>query len=104
MPTLHTTRNIVEVTLPSFGTDDPAIVKLYDTILAGDYEESEDENRSDRAYSIIAKIIIDWNLTDENGNPLPITLDSIKKLPIVDINAINKALKDTSLTTIKKNN
>src|ERR1700719_415225 len=103
MPILQTTRTIIEVTLPSFGTDDPAIVKMYDTILAGDYEDSDSENRADRAYGILTKIIVSWNLTDQIGNAIPITIDAIRSLPIGDVNAINKALKDNTLTEIKKN-
>lgn len=102
MPLFHSIRNIVEVKLPSYGEKDPAIVKMYDNIIAGDYDGIDTDNKTDRAYGVLARTIVEWNLVDGGGKPWPITADSIRRLEIDDINALNAARKSTSLSDTKK--
>lgn len=103
MPILQ--RNTIQVNLPSFGDKHPATVKMYDGITAGDYE-SIDQNLKgiEATRTVLAKVIVEWNLTDKNKNPLPINSETLKDLVLSDLNFLAKNVKrDNNLDDTKKN-
>jgi hypothetical protein len=54
------------------------------------FEVSSVEGMSDteRTFAILAKMIVDWNNTDANGEPVPVTVDALKKLGIADFSML----------------
>jgi len=91
MPQLRDTRKIITIPIKSIEGSE---VKINSGLLAGDmsfvYGEGSmtDIERTLRALSIM---IIDWNLTDEKEKKIPVTLDNIKKLDILDITELINA-------------
>jgi len=85
MPQLQDTRKIIEVSLKSIKDSK---ITMKDGLLAGDmafvYGDAM-TNDVERTLRALSRMIIDWNLTDEKGNKLPINLENIKKLPLVDV-------------------
>jgi len=91
MPQLQDTRETLELPIKSI---EGSKVVLKDGLLAGDmsfvYGDAA-TNDIDRALSALSVMIISWNLTDEKGKELPVTLENIKKLDIMDITELINA-------------
>lgn len=84
MPRL-TTENIEEIELPSSTAEDKAIVHLNTHISTTDALKLGDaEDRSSAVIEMIADAIKSWNFVDADGNPEPITPDSVGRLHIGD--------------------
>ena len=90
MPQLATDK-IVELKLPSSKADDQAIVKVNTTLgakhqlLAAD---AQGKGLNLATLDLLADVIVDWNFTDEKGQPMPITVDTVGKLHPDDFGAI----------------
>ena len=72
-----------------------AELKIKSVITYGDFLEVEKSNvkgNSDSMLELAAKLIIEWDITDEKKKTLPITGDNIKKLSNVDVNFLIKEL------------
>lgn len=79
----RTTTKINLLTIPD------AEIDVYDNFLAGDIEIiANEQNKATQSFLIVKQIIADWNLEDESGKKLPITIENIKKLDITDFNHI----------------
>ena len=85
MPQLQDTRKTLKLSIKSIEGSE---VSIKDGLLAGDmsfvYGEgtTNDIERTLRALSVM---IIDWNLTDEKEVKIPVNLENIKKLDIMDV-------------------
>ncbi len=76
-------RETKAVELPSFKGSS---ILLYKTLLTGQIKELEGTtNEMDRGIKTLILLIKEWNFTDEEDKPLPITQDSINILPIKDL-------------------
>lgn len=85
-----------------------AWVEVRNAILAEDIDDLDEEeianNKTQYAYSFLAKIITDWNMT-ANGEKAPINAQTVKKLPIDDLKNIEEQTNfDKQLSRLKKNN
>lgn len=100
-------RKIITVNLPSFGDIDPVTVEMYGYITAGDYEEIENVEglkglRLTRR--LLAKLIQSWNVTEDGGNPLPITAENLMQIPLSDLHYLETIVSGKSdLDDAKKN-
>jgi len=62
--------------------DDPALEGL--EVKARSLSIGELHDPDIRVFESFAKALVSWNLEDENGNPLPATLETIEAYPDVD--------------------
>jgi len=84
MPKLEDTRKILKLSLKSIPESE---IVIRDGLLAGDFEYvyEKDISEVEMVLRVFSRMIESWNLTDDNGVVLPITIDNIKKLNIEDI-------------------
>lgn len=71
--------------LPSSTPDDKAIVEIDMTITGGvaeDYNMSQDKGAA--ASRILASAIKSWNFTDKDGQVVPITSETVRRLDVAD--------------------
>lgn len=91
MPELKDLRKEIKASISSIKDSE---VTLKDGLLAGDMGYVYGNNNTsdvDRTLRALARVIVDWNLTDSEGKKLPITLENIEKLNISDLlELINK--------------
>ena len=91
MPKLEDTRKILKLSVKSIEGSE---ITLKDGLLAGDmsfvYGDAT-TNDIDRALTALSVMIISWNLTDDKDKELPVTLENIKKLDIMDITELINA-------------
>jgi hypothetical protein len=78
----------VDKTLPSglkvtIRTDMPAEDADSIAIESGDNQTKEDKVRS--KYELAERYLISWDLTDDDGSPLEINVDNLKKLGLKDM-------------------
>lgn len=86
MPILNDTRKIIDLTLPS---DPTAKVQIRDGLLVGDVKEVEKiTNQTDQSLAMLEKMIVSWNFTDEENNPIPTTRENLAKLEMKDLEYI----------------
>lgn len=87
MPKLQDARKIVEIKgLPSFAD---AELSLRDGLLMGDVQEVEKiKDRVEQSLKMLEKMIISWNFTDEQDQPLPATVANLKMLSAQDLEVI----------------
>lgn len=94
MPNL-TQRTKTKLTLPvsskDFGED--CWIECYKSAQVADYIGLQTQIDALAASAdLLARIITDWNFTDETGAKAPITAENIRKLPIEDLAFIGDAL------------
>lgn len=83
MPKLSAAFTTREITLPSF--QDSKVV-VYSTVETGVITEANKlEGDMDKSLFIAAKLIQSWNFDTEEGKPLEITVENLKKLPYTDM-------------------
>jgi len=85
MPQLQDTRKVLKLSIKSIEGSE---VVLKDGVLAGDTDfifGSSSTTDIERALRALSKMLVSWNLTDEDGKPIPTTLENIKKLNLKDI-------------------
>jgi len=88
MPHLQDTREKLKLSISSIEGSE---VVLRDGLLAGDTDfvyGSETTSDIERALRALAKMLISWNLTDDNEQPIPATLENIKKLNLKDVESL----------------
>lgn len=99
MPILSDVRKTKTITLPSFEGSE---VVIYSTVLAGDLDGMDIQSPDMLGINALPKLIKSWNFTDENNQPLPITLENIKKFPATDITVIAENIAELIISQ-KKN-
>jgi len=85
MPKLTDTRKILKLPIKSIEGSE---VTIRDGLLGSDATIAFGNgkmNDAERSLSVLSKMITDWNLTDESGKKLPVTLENLKRLNIIDI-------------------
>ena len=101
MPQLKDPRKTLKLPIKSIEGSE---VVLKDGLLAGDmsfvYGESA-TNDVERALRALSVMIIDWNLTNAEGKKIPVSLENIKKLNVIDVTDLINA---TSLGKKKEQN
>lgn len=108
MPVLNTNREIKKIILKeSSQPNDEAWVEVYEILLAEDMigMETYQDDQSMASIAVLAKLIKAWNFTDSNKQPLPVTLENVRHLPMLDMMQIiqeTKALSSAKLSDIKK--
>jgi hypothetical protein len=105
MPILRDARKEIKVSLK---TIEGSEIIIKDGLLAGDIEDIYGRNETSdvhKMFLVLAKIIVDWNLTNEEGEKLPITVDNIKLFDIRDLTEIvNKtSFNELGEDCLKKN-
>lgn len=70
------------VSLPSIPDSE---VVIAESMLAGDFLDLMDVDKSRSVPLAVSKIVRSWNLTDEKDEVLAITEENLKKLPIKDL-------------------
>ena len=79
--------------------------------LAGIEEGGDDSMAMVNAFSSVAstavamveKAVVEWDLTDDNGNPYPLTTDALRQLPLQFLLTITKAInKDSNPNPTKR--
>jgi len=91
MPQLKDTRKTLTLPIKSIEGSE---VTLRDGLLAGDMSFVYGEgttNDIERTLRALSLMIVDWNLTDGKEGKLPITLENIKKLDILDVTELINA-------------
>jgi hypothetical protein len=103
MPVLKESVNVKRVKLPSFkDPNDGAWVDVKKDLSVGDLLEGlKGINQAEQNILVITSAIRDWNLTDENGEKLPITAENVKKLKAVDFMAIANEVEVDLPTQLK---
>ena len=112
MPVLNTQRKKITIELPKT----KAKVIVWDELLAGDFRQITEKTdfsagaqvSGDTSFQMILKLIVEWDLTNEANEPLPINMDSIDLLPLSDLtilaNHVGKVSKESTTTPeVKKN-
>ncbi len=88
MPVLNDTRQTKKVALKTIKGGE---VEIYTSLKFGDFVGVETANNDiERGIVMLEKIIKDWNLTDKDGNKLPVNMENIKKLDIQDVAILTK--------------
>jgi len=85
MPKLTDTRKILKLPIKSIEGSE---VTVRDGLLGTDAVVAFGNgkmNDAERPLNVLSKMITDWNLTDDDGKKLPVTLENLKKLNILDI-------------------
>ena len=76
MPVFRDPRTRKTVSIPEIKDSE---INIWTNLLWGDLEDITKEEESDVSRGMVAltKLIINWNLTDENGNKLPINKETL---------------------------
>lgn len=82
MPKLTDSRKIIEVETE---TIEGGVIKVYDGLLAADVESLDELSGMQRTFSLLLRLIKEWNLEDDAGQPLPITIENLKKLNLKEV-------------------
>jgi len=88
MPKLQDLRKELKLPIKSIKGSE---VIIKDGILAGDMSfvfGNSNTNDIERALRGLSKMMVKWNLTDEAGKELPISLENIGRLDVMDITAL----------------
>ena len=96
MPKLQDTRETLKLSLKSIEGSE---ITLKDGLLAGDISFVYGDGMisdTEKALRALSKMIVDWNLTDDKDQPLPVTLNNVRRLNIKDIKEI---MDQTSAST-----
>jgi hypothetical protein len=81
-----------KVMLPGYPENDPAWVEVLTNPAADLWDGLDESDAKSASFQVMSKIIVDWNFQDDAGGKAPITLETVKKLSVFDMDAINKAV------------
>ncbi|MBT9146126.1 MAG: hypothetical protein DDT42_02008 [candidate division WS2 bacterium] len=84
MPQYKSSRQLKKVSLPSVEGSE---IEIYSSLLFGDLERIYESEKSDiaKATEALVSLIKDWNLTDEQGQKLPISVETIRTFEMSDV-------------------
>lgn len=101
MPILKTDRETKKVTLPSFEGSE---VEMYTKMTAGELFDYSALPDAERLQYAICKMIKSWNMTNEKGEPLEISVANLRALPLADgLFLINESRMRNENEKLKKN-
>lgn len=94
-------KNIIkEILLPGYPADDPAKLKLIINPKASIMDDVDMVDAKLAEQQMLAKMIVEWNFTDESGKLLEINPENVKtSLSIFDIDFIHQTLGFTKTLT-----
>lgn len=88
MPVLTNNRKTTRIILPSMSDpEDPGWVEIRDKLILGDFSRTVTGVGNTRVEAV-AGAITDWNMTDEDGTKLPITVENVGLLEADDFNIL----------------
>lgn len=93
MPVLKDYRSVQTIALPGI---DGGTVDIYTAPLVGDLIEimpAGQEMTNAQSLAMLVRLIKSWNLTDEQGQSLPVTIDNLKLLSVEDLVALSSVLE-----------
>lgn len=91
MVRLNTSFKEITTTFPSIPGSE---LKVKDGLTTADFEQAMDAQSGDGKGGVqmmlvaLEKMIVDWNIEDENGQKLPITRDNLKQVDILDLREV----------------
>src|SRR3990167_7303462 len=87
MPILKTARETKEAVITSIPE---SCLKIYKSVLVSDTEivESIKGGNFQKGLNLLCLMIKEWNLTDEAGVLLPVTIDNLTKIELNDLNSL----------------
>lgn len=93
MPKLGNTQ-VERVTLPSSTPEDEAWVELNLSLTAGEVLSIRErgDDSAELSVAMLAKSIVNWNFTQDNGELEPVNEDNVKRLPAKDFNYLSEKL------------
>ena len=101
MPVLKNQRETITIKPEKYPD---AEIKMYTSFTVGDAVENsadeEDITQGENLLRMLTRVIQEWNFTDEEENPLPITEENIKML---DVSVLNDIVDVVDLGNSKKN-
>jgi hypothetical protein len=93
VPILKDYRQVKTIDLPGI---DGGTVDIYTAPLVGDLIEimpSGQEMTNAQSLEMLVRLIKSWNLTDEQGQVLPVTIENLKLLSVEDLVALSSVLE-----------
>lgn len=96
MPVLKLNRPTIQITLPDSG----AVVELWETALAGDLlgglslEANSKTPKMPSPIEMVVSLIAKWDFVDEQNQPIPVEMSTVKLLSLNDFTAIALKVKD----------
>lgn len=102
MPVLKDFRQTREITLP--GYPDSKVV-IYHSLLAKDTDlvvDMQEDMKPSKVLLVLPKLIKEWNFTNEDGSPTPITAENVNLLQDDDIKFIVEQVQDFAEKLKKK--
>lgn len=89
MPVLKDIREVKTLKLDKSGIT----LKIKDGLLAGDIEGIQKEtDTAKQSLMVLAKLIVEWDATDDKGTALAVNVNNLKLLPVEDVANIKNAL------------
>ena len=100
MTQLTDARKTIKVILPSYPD---VTVELYDGLLTGNVTDLQKlDTNDDKGIKTIQFLIKSWSFVDAEGKSLPVILENLKLLPVVDFTALMSAVEETIKETESK--
>ena len=90
------TRSTSTIALPDIPGGE---VVIYNSLTLGDlasFDTTDEMTDTQKMVNLLPKIILSWNLTDENNNELPITSDNISLFPVSAMEVISAHIEKIS--------
>lgn len=98
MPVISSDRTLKRITLSRYPQSDPAWIEFYERASTGDVEaafEGNPKNDITQVLQIIASLVKNWNFTNAEGQPEPITVETLRRMDPDDIKEIREAIEAT---------
>jgi len=102
MPVLKDFRHTKEITLPGYA--DSRVV-IFHSLLAKDTDlvvDMQQDMKPSKVLLVLPKLIKEWNFTNEDGSPTPITAENINLLEDEDIKFIVEQVQEFAESLKKK--
>jgi len=86
-------RKTIEVSLPSFPESK---VVLYESLLFGQVNELNDEKLKeiDKGILSLKHLVKEWNFTNEKGEDLSVTIETLNQFPVEDLTFLLEKVSD----------
>lgn len=64
-------------------------------------QQMADETESQQVAELIVGTVLEWDLTDDDGTPIPLTIEAVKDLPVILLGRIFSAIGDHVQQTVR---
>jgi hypothetical protein len=89
--------NIKSVELPTNDPNDPVRIKLNVNVQLQDIDGTDLMGSVDTTAKTLERCILEWNMTDSEGKPAPITFENVRKLNLAHTKRLVNMLKMTGI-------